>query len=194
MPNWIRTMIVFMLGVAMVISSGVGNRVQASPSAGLHWKMEMFGVKVYMTNIHTGYAGPKVGEVPHTNFHVDYKSGGTNVKLVNLHISKYSVNGQQCLYVWDKVPTRPGHVVYDNCKGNFNSVWAEAEQEMESYINDLAAINLTSLQAAILAGILILAFVALLSLVAAAPVLILAATVVAPIVGSFKDLQSTSLL
>jgi len=193
MMNWLRTMVASLLTVALVISSAFGNQALASPSAGLYWKMEALGVKVYMTNVHPGYAGPKVGEVPHTNFHVDYKNGGVYIKLVNLHITRYSANGQQCLYVWDKVPTRPGHEVYDNCKGDFNSVWAEARQEMESYINDLAELNLTSLQAAILVGILILAFAALLSLLTTAPIVILGGTVVAPITSLLQELRSTFL-
>jgi hypothetical protein len=65
----------------------------ASPSAGLAWIMEKGPVKAYLTNAHTGYAGPKVGNAYHTNFHVDIKnSKGKFQGKVNIHITQVSVS------------------------------------------------------------------------------------------------------
>jgi hypothetical protein len=63
---------------------------------------EVAGVKVYMTNPHEGYAGPKVGYTTHVNFHVDNLRSGSYAELVNLHITRYTAGGRECLYMWDE--------------------------------------------------------------------------------------------
>ena len=83
-------------------------------SAGLYWGPITIGNLTFkLTNIHYGYAGPKVGSVNHANLHVT-KSNGRDV--LNYHISKFSSGGKACVYVWDSVSKSP---IIDNCFRNF---------------------------------------------------------------------------
>lgn len=92
--------------------------VVASP-AGLAWgPVEAGPLKLYMTNPHLGFAGPKFPNVPHVNFHVDRKTLRGWAPSANFHIVRYALPGEVCFYVWESQRDR---VVIDQCFPNFSS-------------------------------------------------------------------------
>jgi hypothetical protein len=170
--------VALLMVVSILLGVFGGQSVFASPSAGLYWgPVEVAGVKVYMTNPHDGYAGPKVGNANHINFHVDYRKNNAWKQLVNLHITRYTRNGKQCMYIWDSVPTK-GRVVYDNCKDDWRTLTVEVKEEVRKYVRDKGNLNLTEAQILALAAIMVLAVVALIAVAATLPVLVLAAATV----------------
>ena len=101
--------------------------VERSPagSAGLRWGPYNVGpLKLYITNPHTGYAGPKYGVAPHINVHVDRKAErNTYREVINLHVVKYTQKGgKQCLYMWD---SKSSKVVFDKCFDDFKTAARE---------------------------------------------------------------------
>jgi hypothetical protein len=82
--------------------------------AGLFWGPVYIGnLKLYLTNSHSGYAGPKFPNAAHVNFHVDKEAAkGKYTAVVNMHIVKYSKAGKFCLYAWDSVTKK---TVFDKC-------------------------------------------------------------------------------
>src|SRR5437762_131614 len=67
--------------------------------AGLAWGPVYIGnLKLYLTNPHDGYAGPKFPNANHVNFHVDKQAPRNSyTEVVNLHIVKYTSHGKFCL-------------------------------------------------------------------------------------------------
>ena len=82
--------------------------------AGLFWGPIYIGnLKLYLTNSHSGYAGPKFPNAAHVNFHVDKQAAkGKYTAVVNMHIVKYTKAGKFCLYAWDSVTKK---TVFDKC-------------------------------------------------------------------------------
>jgi hypothetical protein len=82
--------------------------------AGLYWGPIYIGnLKLYLTNSHSGYAGPKFPNAAHVNFHVDKQAAkGKYTSVVNMHIVKYTQSGKFCLYAWDSVTKK---TVFDKC-------------------------------------------------------------------------------
>ena len=106
--------------------------------AGLWWGPEYVGnLKLYLTNPHEGYAGPKFPWASHVNFHVDKKGPPpryTYVPVVNLHIVKYTPNGKVCLYVWD---SESQTTVFDSCFDDFSTAVAEGVSAAKNFVDAL---------------------------------------------------------
>ena len=106
-------------------------------SAGLYWGPVNIGnLKLYLTNPHMGYAGPKFPDANHVNFHVD-KSGPRNSwdSVVNLHIVKYSQGGEkECLYIWDSVTDT---VVFDECFDHFTTAIEKSVEAVKNFVDTL---------------------------------------------------------
>ena len=114
--------------------------VERSPAggAGLAWGPVTIGnLKLYLTNPHNGYAGPRFPNAPHVNFHVDRQRPAPYYDykpVVNMHIVKYERGGSSCLYVWDSV-TRTD--VFDNCFDDFTDAISEAVDAIKNFVDDL---------------------------------------------------------
>ncbi|KAL8676195.1 MAG: hypothetical protein Q9186_007267 [Xanthomendoza sp. 1 TL-2023] len=110
--------------------------------AGLAWGPISAGnLKLYLTNPHTGYAGPKFPSAERVNFHVDKKDAGprgTYSEVVNMHIVKYSNVGSDnsCLYAWDSVTKK---TVFDECldSDEFQPVIRKGVQAIKEFVDVL---------------------------------------------------------
>jgi hypothetical protein len=104
--------------------------------AGLAWGPVYIGnLKLYLTNPHDGYAGPKFPNANHINFHVDKQAPKNSyTAVVNLHIVKYTSDGRFCLYAWDSVTKK---TVFDNCFDNIVSAIAECVDAAKNFVDDL---------------------------------------------------------
>ncbi|KAL8819065.1 MAG: hypothetical protein Q9223_002424 [Gallowayella weberi] len=110
--------------------------------AGLAWGPISAGnLKLYLTNPHTGYAGPKFPSAEHVNFHVDKKDTGprgTYSEVVNMHIVKYSTAGSDdsCLYAWDSVTKK---TVFDECldSDEFQQIIQKGVQAIKGFVDTL---------------------------------------------------------
>lgn len=140
----------------------------ASPSAGLYWGPTNVGnLKLYLTNAHFGYAGPKVGHVNHTNFHVDRLSGHGFVPVANFHITKYQRGSTNCTYVWDSESRR---VIFDACNDTWRQVASQAAEAMRDFVRTLVD-NSDWLAFLIIVGVLM---AVLIILIISLPVVVLA--------------------
>lgn len=66
------------------------SQAMASPSAGLAWGPVTVGnLQFKVSNVHYGYAGPKVGNTDHFNVYVDRKDskGQYTIPVANYHVS-----------------------------------------------------------------------------------------------------------
>lgn len=104
--------------------------------AGLFWGPVYIGnLKLYLTNPHVGYAGPKFPDANHVNFHVDKQAPKNKyTAVVNLHIVKYTSGGKSCLYAWDSVTKK---TVFDSCFDDFGNAIAEAVSAAKNFVDDL---------------------------------------------------------
>lgn len=85
-----------------------------------------------MTNVHTGWAGPKFPWASHTNFHVDKKkTTGGYKQVANYHIVKYQKSRSYCVYIYDSVKAK---VVMDSCGDSWNSIANKAASAMKLFI------------------------------------------------------------
>jgi len=111
-----------------------GLKRSPSGSAGLRWgPYEVGPLKLYITNPHTGYAGPKFGVAPHINVHVDRKAERNKYKeVVNLHVVKYTKGGKQCLYMWD---SKSGKTVFDKCFDNYKDAAKDAVKTAKEVVD-----------------------------------------------------------
>lgn len=105
-------------------------------SAGLFWGPHYIGnLKLYLTNPHVGYAGPKFPNANHVNFHVDKSAPqGKWTSVVNMHIVKYHSGGSFCLYIWDSVTNK---TVFDKCFDNFTKAIAQGAEAVKDFVHDL---------------------------------------------------------
>jgi hypothetical protein len=75
----------------LVVQSFLGvSQAMASPSAGLAWGPVTVGnLQFKVSNVHYGYAGPKVGNTDHFNVYVDRKDsrGRYTIPVANYHVS-----------------------------------------------------------------------------------------------------------
>jgi len=104
--------------------------------AGLFWGPVYIGnLKLYLTNPHEGYAGPKFPWANHVNFHVDKQAPrNTYTPVVNLHIVKYTSQGKSCLYAWDSVTKQ---TVFDSCFDDFGTAIAEGVNAAKNFVDAL---------------------------------------------------------
>lgn len=178
--------------VLLILLLGIFVPTGFAGGAGLYWgPIDVAGVRVYMTNPHEGYAGPKVGYATHVNLHVEYTKSGSYADLANLHVTRYTSGGKMCMYVWDRIPSRTGVVVYDQCKDDWNSVTSAAAEQARTYVNSLGKVTLPVVQYVALIGIMMLAIVALLALLSALPILVLAADMPEAVLGAVVGLWSS---
>lgn len=141
--------------------------VERSPegSAGLRWGPYYVGpsdlLKLYITNPHTGYAGPKFDVAPHINVHVDRKGDRNKYKEVfNLHVVKYERAGQQCLYMWD---SKSSKTIFDNCFDDFKTAAKEGVKVAKEVVDKVMdgvgffakAVAMIALGAALVAAFLL---------------------------------------
>ncbi len=84
------------------------------------------------------------------------------------------------MYIWDKPSGKPGKVVYDDCKNDWNSLKSEVQERVTNYVQSTGKVNLTSAQYLALVAILLVAIVVLMALIATLPVFIL-------VVATFPD-------
>ncbi|KAL8649399.1 MAG: hypothetical protein Q9226_005590 [Calogaya cf. arnoldii] len=105
--------------------------------AGLAWGPRTIGnLKLYLTNPHMGFAGPKFPSALHVNFHVDRADAGprgTYSSVVNMHIVKYGPDGT-CLYAWDSVTRQ---VVFDECADEWLAVVQKGVQAVKDFVDTL---------------------------------------------------------
>lgn len=90
---WSRRVVAAVVVVSILVVQlflGVSQAI-ASPSAGLSWGPVYVGnLKLYLTNPHVGYAGPKFPYAEHVNFRVDRKvNSWSYTPVANYHITKY---------------------------------------------------------------------------------------------------------
>lgn len=108
-------------------------------SAELFWGPIYIGnLKLYLTNPHMGYAGPRFPNANHINFHVDKKLEGPRGKygpVVNMHIVKYeNAKTSQCLYIWESETKK---VVFDSCFDDFTDGIKEGVKAVKDFVSDL---------------------------------------------------------
>ena len=131
--------------------------------AGLYWGPKYVGnLKLYLTNPHIGYAGPKFPNANHVNFHVDKKDPGprgTYSEVVNMHIVKYTRGGSSCLYVWDSVTKK---VVFDKCFDDFTDAIGEAVEAVREFVKDLLE-NADFVASVVIIGALVIALAAVIA-------------------------------
>jgi hypothetical protein len=104
--------------------------------AGLWWGPVYIGnLKLYLTNPHSGYAGPKFPNANHVNFHVD-KQARTHsfTSVVNLHIVKPTSHEKFCLYAWDSVTSK---TVFDNCFHDWGIAITECIIAVKNFVDAL---------------------------------------------------------
>src|SRR5271169_4568694 len=140
----LKTLVLFILGfsclllvVAAPTVPEVGsNHDLEKRQAGLAWGPEYVGnLKLYLTNPHDGYAGPKFPYANHVNFHVDKQAPKNSyVPVVNLHIVKYSSSGKVCLYAWDSVTKT---TIFDSCFDDFSTAIAEGVAAAKNFVDAL---------------------------------------------------------
>lgn len=103
--------------------------------AGLAWgPVKVGNLEFFVTNVHTGYAGPKFPNAPHTNFHVGKRNSGKYRDIVNYHIVKYSKGKSHCVYIWDSVTKK---TVMDSCGDSWSSIANKAASAMKSFTKTL---------------------------------------------------------
>ena len=110
--------------------------------AGLAWgPVTVANLKLYLTNPHIGYAGPKFPSAEHVNFHVDRADGGprgTYSSVVNMHIVRHGPAGDdgvsECLYAWDSVTKK---VVFDECAEEYLAVMRKCVQAVKDFVDAL---------------------------------------------------------
>ena len=131
--------------------------------AGLYWGPKFIGnLKIYLTNPHIGYAGPKFPSANHVNFHVDKEDPGprkTYSPVVNLHIVKYTRGDSSCLYVWDSVTK---NVVFDKCFDDFTDAIGEAVEAVKDFVQELLE-NADFIASIVIIGALVAALIAVLA-------------------------------
>ncbi|KAL8893761.1 MAG: hypothetical protein Q9192_004953 [Flavoplaca navasiana] len=110
--------------------------------AGLAWgPVTVANLKLYLTNPHIGYAGPKFPSAEHVNFLVDRADAGprgTYSSVVNMHIVKYGPagddDGSGCIYAWDSVAKK---VVFDECVDQYLAVMRKCVQAVKDFVDAL---------------------------------------------------------
>ncbi|KAI4266976.1 MAG: hypothetical protein LQ337_008585 [Flavoplaca oasis] len=110
--------------------------------AGLAWgPVTVANLKLYLTNPHIGYAGPKFPSAEHVNFHIDRADAGprgTYSSVVNMHIVKYGLAGNEdgsgCIYAWDSVTKK---VVFDECADEYLAVMRKCVQAVKDFVDAL---------------------------------------------------------
>jgi hypothetical protein len=159
----------FMLGISEDLDSSSPELAHTlhKREAGLAWGPVYIGnLKLYLTKPHNGYAGPKFLNANHVNFHVDKKAPKNSwVKVVNMHIVKYTRPGRFCLYVWDSITKK---VVFDSCFNNFGTAIVEAVGAIKKFVDALlraadfiaAVVIIAALAVALLAALTSLGAVA----------------------------------
>ncbi|KAJ9657493.1 hypothetical protein H2198_004254 [Neophaeococcomyces mojaviensis] len=124
------------LSYATALPNTLSDLAKKSPSgsAGLRWgPYEVGPLKLYITNPHTGYAGPKFNNAPHINVHVDRKAERNQYKeVVNLHVVKYTRAGKHCLYMWD---SKSGKTIFDKCFDNFEDAAKEGVETAKEVVD-----------------------------------------------------------
>ena len=110
-------------------------KVVEAQSSGLLWGPFYVGnLKLYMTNPHWGYAGPKVGYANHINFHVDKRQGYAYAPVANYHITKYPRGGSVCAYVWE---SHTDTTVFDSCTDDWTNTARQAADAIYSFTRTL---------------------------------------------------------
>lgn len=124
-----------LVGKSDVSVANPGRNLQKR-QAGLFWGPVYIGnLKLYLTNPHDGYAGPKFPNANHVNFHVDKQAPRNSyTEVVNLHIVKYTSQGKSCLYAWDSVTKK---TVFDNCFDDFSTAIAAGVSAAKKFVDAL---------------------------------------------------------
>lgn len=138
-------------------------------SAGLFWgPFYLDNLKLYITNPHTGYAGPCCQDCNHINVHVDKEtSPGQYTPVVNAHVVHSHKNGQECLCVWDSVTKA---TLFDSCFDDFLSAAGKAISAIKEVVDAALANANFFAKLAIIAALII----ALGTVIAALPAVALA--------------------
>ena len=138
-------------------------------SAGLYWgPVYIDNLKLYITNPHTGYAGPCCQDCNHINVHVDKEtSAGKYTAVVNAHVVHSHKNGQECLCVWDSVTKA---TLFDSCLDDFLSAAGQAIDAIKNVVDTALANANFIAKLAIIAALII----ALGAVIAALPAVALA--------------------
>jgi len=137
----LKSLIFFVLAFNFFLSAAgvpvaMDQELEERDSAGLAWGPVNIGnLKLYLTNPHNGYAGPKFPNANHVNFHVDKKAPrNTYTEVVNMHIVRYDSSGKICLYAWDSVTKK---VVFDNCFDNFANAAEKCVSAVKDFVDTL---------------------------------------------------------
>lgn len=142
----------------VVIPKIIDNDLEKRQSAGLYWGPVYVGnLKMYLTNPHNGWAGPKFPNANHINFHVDKKAvRPPYTPVVNLHIVRYSSGGRSCLYMWD---SETKTVIFDNCFDDWTRAIPEGVQAAKQFVDSLLR-NADAIAAVVIVGALVVALAA----------------------------------
>ena len=113
------------------------SQAMASPSAGLAWGPVTVGnLQFKVSNVHYGYAGPKVGNADHFNVYVDRKDsrGQYTIRVANYHVSTSNTGNSWCVYVWDSVSEK---TILDACSNDPMTLAQQAASAIRSTLQTL---------------------------------------------------------
>lgn len=109
--------------------------VSIARSAGLAWGPVTIGnIKLYMTNMHTGYVPGFSGQVAHINFHAD--NVDTGKAILNYHIVKYTSGSSDCLYVYDSVSKK---VIINSCFRNWTDAVSAVVESVKNVVKSIVS-------------------------------------------------------
>ncbi|AIY06642.1 hypothetical protein Plano_2677 [Planococcus sp. PAMC 21323] len=101
------------------------------------------GMKLYVTNVHPGWAGPKFpsNSTPHTNVHLDKKDlRGQWKPYYNFHVVRYIKKSKTCIYIYE---TKKKKTVIDTCNStsNWNDLSKVGANAMKSFAKSSLSFN-----------------------------------------------------
>lgn len=138
--------VVMMFAVAFssVYAAPLMNTAHAAPAKLVYGPKYVGNMKLYITNVHNGPAGPKFPSnlTPHTNVHVDKKTLKGWKFVSNFHVVRYMNKSKTCLYIYESVKKK---VVMDTCD-TWSNLSVKGAKAMKSFAKvDTLTSDVTSL-------------------------------------------------
>ncbi|ERI11815.1 hypothetical protein HMPREF0083_00069 [Aneurinibacillus aneurinilyticus ATCC 12856] len=131
-----KVVLSLILAMFVTYSVGLDTYVKAAQPV---WMEDVGPIRFVITDVHTGYAGPKFpsNSTPHTNFHIykkNDKTGRYDTELANYHIVKYSSKSSStCIYVWDSISKK---TIVDICTDSWKNAASAAASAMKNFISE----------------------------------------------------------
>lgn len=135
MRSWHKRIVAVAVMLSFFVVQSVLSVAQAS--AGLAWGPVTVGnLQFKVSNVHYGYAGPKVGYTDHFNVYVDRKDsrGKYSIPVANYHVSASNTSNKWCVYVWDSVSKK---VILDACSNDPMKLAQQAASAIKSSLQTL---------------------------------------------------------